>query len=151
MAVQDSYKTTEFQATGLPKAQEQKALMTKPGSCSHNPVSILLFLGHGHSLMEFQLCDYRMSQISAEVVIAFVEAFPHTAWVKSTETTQRTMQTALKGYLPGLLLLPHIKKKSQGELEKDATRKEFSILISPETVLYRLSLKQSQLSSTAQY
>lgn len=53
MAVQNSYRTTEFQATGLPKAQEQEALMKKPGSCSHNPVSILFFSGHGHSLMEF--------------------------------------------------------------------------------------------------
>lgn len=54
-----------------------------------------------------------MSQISAELVIAFVEAFHHKACGKSIETTQRAMQAALKGYLPGLLLLPHIKRSER--------------------------------------
>lgn len=76
-----------------------------------------------------------MSQIFAELVTEFVEAFHSKACGKKIETTWRTVQAALKGDLPGLLLLPHI-KRSQRQLEKDATRKEFSILISLETVLY---------------
>lgn len=46
-------RTTEVPATRLPKAQDQEVLMKKPCSSSHSPVSILFFLGHGHSLVEF--------------------------------------------------------------------------------------------------